>query len=85
MDTTDLKKLPENMLGAMSKREHESLFLQEAKQQTEDAKQDGDEEIDELDTGLEWDTEIDIEKEKERCLQMLSKFVAHSEVFFNHH
>ena len=74
----EIDKLPETMLGALSKREQETL-IQDKKKEAElgnqEAKPDTVGEEDDLNDGHEWDTEINMEKEKAMALDVLAKFV----------
>lgn len=77
--------LPDTMLGALSKREREALNLAGKKRKRSDEIKT-ETVADDLDTGLiQWDAELDMEKEKARLFGVLGKIVPQTEVFFQDH
>ena len=78
-------QLPETMLGSMSKREREALN-EAGKKRRRSSDIVMEKVVDELDTGtIQWDTELDVEKEKAKLFGVLGKIVPQSEVFFQDH
>lgn len=71
------------MLGALSKRELEVLNLAGKKRRRSSDNIVADTKTDDLDTGLiQWDVELDMDKEKARLFTVLGKIVPQTEVFF---
>lgn len=71
------------MLGALSKRELEVLNLAGKKRRRNSDNIVAETKTDDLDTGLiQWDVELDMDKEKARLFTVLGKIVPQTEVFF---
>ena len=85
----DVKKLPQNMLGALSSRETQDLLKKKKPVADPEDRQlsvpQEDPKEDSLDEGeTHWDTELVANsKEKQRLFSVLSQFVPQSEIFFN--
>lgn len=76
---TDKSLMPENLLGAISKHEKDSLFQKPASKAKPAATV-----ITELDGGhQQWDPEFDPHAEKQKSFDILAKFVPQSEIFLS--
>ena len=73
--------LPETMLGSLSKRERDALGETGKKRKNSDVVMEA--QKDDLDTGtIQWEPELDMEREKTRLFGVLAKFVPQTEIFF---
>ena len=86
----DTTKLPQSMINALSSKEYDDLVRGKGKREKTDEPNaqgpDVEMEADVLDdtANHQWDTEIDLKSEKQKLFTVLSNFVPHSEIYFNH-
>lgn len=68
--------MPENMFGAMSKLEKQTLFAPKLhKAEHEASKDDSD--------GVQWDIDLDVAKEKAKAFDILAQFVPQAEIYLS--